>query len=206
MSVATMRQMTWRVLATLAFCLAAASASALWCAVAQAESGETTPTPGGELCISSPPAAGSFSGQLTGMGLTLNADEAGGGTPFSGFVLTDSRGTGVGWYVTVTATRFENQTFPGKDIALDSLTMPRLAVESADASCTAPPGELHPDATVDTGGDGVVMAACTEHGQGMGTYIFTAAGGEPWTLAITADEYAGTYTSTVTTTVATLAL
>jgi hypothetical protein len=84
--------------------------------------------------------------------------------------------------------------------------MPRLAVESMDANCTAPPGRLHRAATIDTGGDGVVMVACTEHGQGMGTYLFSAADGEPWTLAVTADEYAGTYTSKVTTTIATLAL
>jgi hypothetical protein len=40
----------------------------------------------------------------------------------------------------------------------------------------------------------------------MGTYNFTAAASAPWTLALTADEYAGTYNSTVTTTLATLAL
>ncbi len=163
-------------------------------------------SPNGELLIDSQLTAGSFAGVLTGTGFTLFADEADGGTPFSEFSVTDSRGTGLGWYVTVTATRFENQTLPGKDIALDSLTMPRLSVESADASSTALPGQLHAATTVDTGGEGVVVAACTEHGQGMGTYIFTAADGEPWALAVTADEYAGTYTSTVTITVATLAL
>src|SRR5680860_1089813 len=58
----------------------------------------------------------------------------------------------------------------------------------------------------DAGAAGVVMAECDAHGQGMGTYDFTAAGSVPWKLAITADEYAGTYYSTVATTVATLAL
>ena len=51
------------------------------------------------------------------------------------------------------------------------------------------------------------MAACSANGQGMGTYNFTAAAAvHPWKLALTADEYAGTYNSTITTTLATLAL
>ena len=47
------------------------------------------------------------------------------------------------------------------------------------------------------------MAACT-FGQGMGTYDFMYTA--PWTLAVPADAFAGTYTSTVTTTLATLSL
>lgn len=98
----------------LGFGLVVACAFAVWSDGARAESGETTPTPGGELFISSQLIAGSFAGRLTGMGLTLFADEAHGSTPFGGFSVTDSRGTGVGWYVTVTATRFENRPFPAK--------------------------------------------------------------------------------------------
>jgi len=49
------------------------------------------------------------------------------------------------------------------------------------------------------------MAECDAHGQGMGTYDFTASS-TAWKLALTADEYAGTYYSTVATTVATVAL
>lgn len=167
----------------------------------------TGPAPAAnDLSISSEMTAGTFSGTLTGRGLTLNANVAGGGTAFSGFTITDTRGTGVGWYVTVVATRLENATAPGKDIAFDSLTMPRLAVAKADEASSDTPGTLHDAATIDTGGSGVVMAECDAHGQGMGTYDFTAAGSAPWTLALTADEYAGTYYSTVTTTVATRAL
>ena len=60
------------------------------------------------------------------------------------------------------------------------------------------------DATViDDGAAGVVMAACTL-GQGMGTYDFTNAAS--WTLAVPANAFAGTYTSTVTTTLAATAL
>jgi hypothetical protein len=158
------------------------------------------------LFISSGAAAGTFSGVLTGSHLTLLADEAHGGTAFSGFTVTDGRDSGGGWSVTVSASRFTNSTFEGRDMAPDSLTMPRLAVQSADASCTAPPGDLRQAATVDTGGEGVVMASCTAAGQGMGTYIFSYADDRPWELAVPADTYAGVYTSVVTITVAPLAL
>ena len=188
-------------------CVLVVATFASFAGAAFAESGETTPTPAGELMISAQLTAGSFGGTLTGLGFTLQRRRRPTAALRSAASPSPMHATsGVGWYVTVSATRFENQTFPGKDIALDSLTMPRLSVESADASCTAPPGRLHQAATVDTGGDGVIMVTCTEHGQGQGTYIFTAADSEPWELAITADEYAGTYTSTVTTTVATLSL
>ena len=147
------------------------------------------------LSISAELAAGTFAGTLRGEGITLDASVAGGGTEFSGFSITDTRGTGVGWCVTMVATRFENATFPGRDLALDSLTMPKLAVAKADEQSSDVPGDLHAAAAIDTGGDGVVMAACSAHGQGMGTYDFTAADGVPWRLAVTADEYAGVYSA-----------
>ncbi len=178
-------------------CACVAAALNLVTGVALAEDG---------LGISSELIAGTFAGTLRGESFTLHASEAGGGTDFSGFSIRDTRGTGVGWYVTLVATRFENATYAGKSIALHSLTMPMLAVAKADAGSSDVPGTLHAAATIDTGGAGVIMVACSAHGQGMGTYDFTAADGEPWTLAISADEYAGIYSSTVTTTVATLAL
>ena len=104
------------------------------------------------------------------------------------------------------ATVFDNATVAGKDLVANSLTMPLLAVAKADAGSSDVPGTLHAAATIDTGVAGVVMAACSANGQGMGTYDFTAAESVPWKLALTADEYAGTYNSTVTTTLATLAL
>ncbi len=161
---------------------------------------------GGELNISTELAAGTFAGTLTGAATTLDADVAGGGTVFSGFSINDPRGTGVGWDVTMQATVFDNATVAGKDLVANSLTMPLLAVAKADAGSSDVPGTLHAAATIDTGVAGVVMAACSANGQGMGTYDFTAAADASWELALTADEYAGTYNSTVTTTLATLAL
>jgi hypothetical protein len=159
----------------------------------------------GGLAVSSGLSAGSFAGVLTGATQTLYADGSDGGTPFSGFSITDDRDTGTGWAVTVAATPFENVDYPGERLDPGSLVMPRLTVASADASCTAPPGELHDAAAVDTG-DGVVMVSCTEHGQGMGTYLFSAAGGTPWSLTVGPGAYKGAYTCTVTLTVAALSL
>lgn len=161
---------------------------------------------GGDLNISTALDAGTFAGTLLGEAQVLDADVAGGGTVFSGLSINDPRGTGVGWNVTMQATVFDNATVAGKDLAANSLTMPLLAVEKADAGSSAVPGTLHAAATIDTGVAGVVMAACSANGQGMGTYDFTSAAAVPWKLALTADEYAGTYNSTVTTTLATLAL
>ena len=183
-----------------------AAALALISGVARAELGEATPTAGGELSISLPMTGGSFAGALTGRARVLVADEADGGTPFGEFSVTDTRDSGTGWSVTVSATRFANLTYSGKDLTLGSLTMPPLAVESTDASSTAPPDTLQQATTVDTGDGGVVVAACTQHGQGVGTYVFSAVGGEPWRLDIAADAYAGVYVSTATITVATLVL
>jgi hypothetical protein len=157
------------------------------------------------LDVSSGLSAGSFAGVLTGATQTLYADGSGGGTPFSGFSITDDRDTGTGWAVTVAATPFESVDHPGERLEPGSLVMPRLTVASADASCTAPPGDLHDAAAVDTGG-GVVMVSCTEHGQGMGTYLFSAAGGTPWSLTVGPDAYKGAYTCTVTLTVSPLGL
>jgi hypothetical protein len=181
----------------LLLCLAAAvtfgaAASAVPCVAA------------GSLAVSSGLSAGSFAGVLTGATQTLYADAAYGGTPFSGFSVTDDRETGTGWAITVSATPFENVDYPGERLDPGSLVMPRLSVASADASCTAPPGELHDAAAVDAGG--VVMVSCTEHGQGMGTYLFTAAGDTPWSLTIGPDAFKGAYMCTVTLTISPLSL
>jgi hypothetical protein len=191
---------------------------ALWCAgilsalvlltgtALATDAGTTAELTGGDLSISAALQGGSFAGTLNGRAQTLMANAAGGGTAFSGFQIKDARGTGVGWAVTVAATQFANADRPGKDIALGSLSMPLLAVAKADVGSSAVPGTLNAPGTIDTGGAGVVVAACSAQGQGMGTYDFTAADDAPWQLTLSADEYAGTYSSTITTTLSTLAL
>src|SRR5660397_4392 len=156
----------------------------------------------GTLNISSALGAGSFAGTLSGAAQVFY------GTDFTGFSINDPRGTGAGWEVTMVATQFLNgdaRTVPD-DIALHSLTAPLFDVTVAATGSSAVPGSTLPEAApIDTGGTGVLVAACSANGQGMGTYDFTALA-TAWKLALTADEYAGTYSSTVTTTLAPLTL
>src|SRR5660397_239529 len=77
------------------FCACAVAAFTLFTGVAFAAD---------DPSISTELTAGTFVGILNGQGFTLNANEAGGGTAFSGFSITDTRGTGLGWYVTMVAT------------------------------------------------------------------------------------------------------
>ena len=101
------------------------------------------------------------------------------------------------------ATSFVNTTVTGKDLTANSFTAPQFAV-TGNTGSSAVPGTLHAAAKIDTGGDGVVMAKTSAIDQGMGTYGFTALVDTAWQLALTADEYYGTYDSTVTTTLATV--
>jgi hypothetical protein len=135
--------------------------------------------------------AGTFAGTLTGAALTLES------TDFGGFVVTDPRGTGGGWSITMSATQFSSGDH---QIPTGSLQMPQLAVDGNTGS-SDDPGALRA-ATVIDGGD-VVMANCTAAGQGMGIYTFSAADSAPWELSLAANQYAGTYNSTVTTTLGT---
>jgi hypothetical protein len=70
------------------------------------------------------------------------------------------------------------------------LVAPRVCVESSDLPVVVVEAE----------------SICSANGQGMGTYDFTSAVAFRGQLALTAQEYAGTYHSTVTTTLSTLAL
>ena len=160
---------------------------------------------GGDLSISRALTAGSFAGTLSGAAQSLSAAPAAGGTAFGGFQIRDARGSGVGWEVTVSAGRLVSGS--GHAFALGSLTMPALSVVG-EADSSAVPGTLHGAVAIDNSADGstggVVMAATSAAGQGMGAYDFTNAA--PWTLAVPADAFDGTYSSTVTTTLATLGL
>ena len=145
----------------------------------------------------STPALGTFAGTLEGVALTLE------GVGFGGFTLTDARGTGAGWQVTLKASRFENLNGDGRDLAPNSLIAPLFTVTKGDPSSSDVPGSVE-TAPIDNE-TGAIIASCTAAGQGMGSYEFAAPSGT-WKLAVTADEFAGTYASTLTTTVATRAL
>jgi len=138
---------------------------------------------------------------LTGLAHTLS-----GVNGFTPFVVTDARGSGVGWTVNAQATQFTDSDESSHTIANDSFTMPLLKVAKTDITGSNVPGTLHAAATIDNA-LGVQMVSCDAFGQGMGQYSLEAASGvSDWKLAITAHEFAGSYDSTVTLTLATLAL
>ena len=191
------------------FARTVAAGAGLWCAgvlavlalsvgVASAADAPTSVVlAGGALAVSAPMSAGTFSGTLTG------APEVFEGASFSGIAVTDARGTGAGWQLVMRATQFECAGVVGASLAPDSLTAPLFAATKADQGSSAVPGTVRA-APIDNATGAVIAVSAA--GEGMGTYVFTAADGVPWRLAVTADEYAGVYYSTVTTTVATLAL
>lgn len=160
------------------------------------DSAATAVLTGGTLGQTGNLAAGSFAGTLNGSAQSLS------GTGFTGFQVTDYRGSGIGWVVSAQATKFVNRTYAGKDLAYNSFTMPQVGV-SGVASATVVPGTLHASAHIDTGSTAVVMVSTSVAGQGMGLYNFTTPAGS-WKLDIAGDSYAGSYDSTVTLTVATL--
>jgi hypothetical protein len=196
-------QPAWALLGALAL----AACALLSGAASAAATSTTTTLTGGDLSISQTLTAGAFAGTLSGAAQSLSAAPADGGTAFSGFQISDARGSGVGWNVTVSAGQLVSSDGSGHVFALGSLTMAALVVAGA-ADSSAVPGTLHGAAAIDNSADGstggVVMAATSAFAQGMGTYDFTNVA--PWTLAVPAGAYAGTYSSTVTTTLATLGL
>jgi len=207
-------------LAVVIFAIAAGAAFASDPTPEPAVTGTSAVLTAGDLNISSAMTPGSFAGKLTGHGLFLFSDASAEnaydhGVAFGDFEINDPRGTGAGWTVTVVAEPLHTAD-DAHVIAPGSLRMPALEVSKVDAGSSDVPGSLHAAATIDnmTGeplaNTGVEMVTA-DAGEGMGTYDFRAADtvagdpyvATPWRLAITADEYAGTYESTVTTTLAT---
>jgi hypothetical protein len=107
------------------------------------------------------------------------------------FTVTDSRGTGVGWNVTVQATQFMSG---GHTLPLGSVSMPQPNVAKSTPQSTALPAIMSGPYAID-GISAVKIASAAADGSGEGSYIFTPG---LLTLSVPASTYAGTYTSTVT--------
>ena len=150
-------------------------------AVAAGDTTSATVT-GGELSITTP-LADDFEGRsITGADQLTTASLA-------AFTVSDLRGSGAGWHVTVDATQF---TGVSHNLATGSLTM--------SAPTVASPDTLSPDPTINTGPYTIDVAspvtiASAAIDTGMGNYDFSAT---TLTLSLPADVYADTYTSTVT--------
>lgn len=124
----------------------------------------------------------------------------------SDFTVTDARGTGAGWNVTVSGTQFCKLDTLGvacdlvtpRNLPTSSLSVPQLSVAKADATSSAVPSLTGGPYLVD--GLSVKVASSAANGTGMGSYDFSQGGN--WNLTVPASAYAGSYRSTVTVSVA----
>lgn len=113
------------------------------------------------------------------------------------FTLTDARGLGAGWNITVQATQFREYLAgayvgSGKTLATSSLSMPQPTV-AANGTSSAVPTITSGPYTIDSGSAVKIASAAAD--AGMGAYNFSP---EDLTLSIPANAYATTYRSEVT--------
>jgi len=113
------------------------------------------------------------------------------------FSVTDDRGTGEGWSITVSATQFRQwdgaaYVAGGRTLPAGSLSMPAPTV--AAVATESPPPTITPGPYLIDGSSIKIASAAPD--TGMGTYDFTSGG--PLTLTIPASAYAVAYRGEVT--------
>jgi hypothetical protein len=167
--------------------VAAATVAALAPAPAMADAvtptGTITGTPGVSLTSTASP---TFSSTIDGTNKSASFT-----VPMT---LTDARGDGTGWKVTLTSTQFSTGGATPRTLAADSSTITgSTAACAADSTCTAPDNPTTYPLSVPAGTPAVnIITAGT--GMGMGAFTLTPT----VALAIPANVYAGSYTSTLT--------
>jgi hypothetical protein len=183
---------------------AAAAAGAMVLAAASAPAAasghDTNVTISGGLLAITEPTVGDFTGvTLDGTAQTTTAT-------FADFTVTDPRGTGAGWNVTVQASQFAEwdtgggaYVASGRTLAQNSLSMAAPTV-AGNGTTSAVPAITGGPYTLD-GGTAVKVASAAVD-TGMGTFDFTQPAA-PLTLSVPASVYAATYRSTVTVSVVT---
>jgi hypothetical protein len=133
------------------------------------------------------PTVGDFGGvQLSGAATQATAT-------MTNVRVTDPRGTGKGWHVTIQASQFTDQATL-KTLPLGSLYMAAPRVAQHDWTSSAPPAVQDGSYFIDHGS--AVQIASAAAGDGMGSFDFTPGGG--LTLCVGADARPGTYVSTLT--------
>jgi hypothetical protein len=131
-------------------------------------------------------------------GLTLDGTAQTTTATVDPFSVTDARGTGAGWNVTMQGTQFTEHdgtayVAGGKTLPLNSLSLSALTV-AANGTTSAAPSTLAASGIDNT--TGAVKFASAALDQGMGKYDFT--GINKLTLSIPASAYAKTYRSDLT--------
>jgi len=157
-----------------------------------AQDGTVATITGGSLTITLPAAADFAAKSITGVAQTTTA-------ALAAFSASDLRGTGAGWHVTAQATQFDNGQLLllNRKLAASSLSMSQPTVASPDTTSADPTIATGPY-TID--GASPVSIASAALNAGMGKYDFSAT---TLTLALPADVYANSYSSTVTVSVVT---
>ncbi|MFN2617662.1 MAG: WxL domain-containing protein [Thermoleophilaceae bacterium] len=155
---------------------------------------------GGTLDFSVAPTADDFtSTALTGSTQTLT-------TSFNDWRVNDARGSGAGWHVAMQASQFSNGaslTLPAGSLTLKAPTVSKVdvlnpALPPVVSASPAPPW------TLDGGSAITVVSAATATGQGEWNFDHAnLSGSKDLALTIPANASAGTYTSTVTSTLST---
>lgn len=149
------------------------------------------------------PGSLTWAGTLTGSALPLVDTTAGD----QQLTITDSRGSGAGWNLTVSATAFtsSSHTLPsgaslvvtGSTASIAAATAPTV---TCVGTCMTPSNSTSYPVSVSLGGSAVKIFD-TATGSGTGTMTIggsTATNPLGWWLQVPATSYTGTYTSTVT--------
>ncbi|MEW6283530.1 MAG: WxL domain-containing protein [Candidatus Eremiobacterota bacterium] len=139
----------------------------------------------------------SHAGSVTFAPLTLNGlDQAATCTSTPTLTLTDARGSGSGWNVTLSATNF---TSGGNSILASGFTFTGPGGTVTTVAGNAPPTQSTVVAqALSPGGFKVLSAAANT---GMGRYTYTPATAQ-FGLTVPASTFAGNYSSTMTFTIA----
>jgi WxL domain surface cell wall-binding len=164
-------------------------------ATAGAAGGSTSVTlTGGTLSFSTTPSAANFpTTPLTGTQQTIHTELASWG-------VTDARGTGGGWHVTFQASQFSGAG--GITLPTGSLSMTAPLVTPNGVNLAAPPLVQGATFTLDGGSAVGIVHALELTGQGAWSMAQSNLLGGDLALTIPANAAAGTYTSSLTFTLA----
>ena len=143
-------------------------------------------------------------------GITLNGSAQSTTATMSAFTVTDPRGTGLGWNVTISASSFKEYADSayvpsGKTLGTSRFTMGAASAAKVDNTSSGAPTMTEGTYTLDAdaNGDGTseaVKVASATTGDGMGSYTVTPG---QLGLSVPASVYAKTYRSDVTVTLST---